>query len=152
MLSSYSVQININCTFQKPNEVPTYELGSSKVLRESDLLLLQRMYECESLTTTPPTTTTTSTSTGTTLSCGNLEYHSDGFCDDGNNTPGCDFDGGDCCGDDVKTEYCEECQCIDPNANCQNNYKTCDLWASYGYCIKDFQFMKNNCKKSCNLC
>ena len=150
MLSCYTVQIIINCTFQKPNEVPTYELGSSKVLRESDLFLLQRMYECESLTTTTPTSTTSIT-TGT--SCANLEYHGDGFCDDGSNTPGCDYDGGDCCGDDVNTKYCEDCECLDPNANCQNKRKKCDLWASYGYCSKPFlQFMKKYCQKSCKLC
>ena len=110
------------------------------------------MYECESLTTTPSTPPTTSTTTGTPLNCERHDYHADGFCDDGNNIAECEFDGGDCCGDDVDTKYCKECECIDPNANCQNEYVRCDLWASYGYCSKAFQFMKKYCKKSCNLC
>ena len=36
----------------------------------------------------------------------------DGWCDDGNNHAGCSFDGGDCCGDDVKTTYCTVCECL----------------------------------------
>ena len=24
---------------------------------------------------------------------------------------GCDYDGGDCCGQNVRTKYCNECQC-----------------------------------------
>ena len=35
----------------------------------------------------------------------------DGFCDDGNNKYECLWDGGDCCGDNVKTEYCKICEC-----------------------------------------
>ena len=36
------------------------------------------------------------------------------FCDDGNNNPECDYDGGDCCGYNVKRNYCQFCQCLDP--------------------------------------
>ena len=43
--------------------------------------------------------------------CGSPEYKGDGYCDDDNNNAGCDFDGGDCCGDDVNTRYCKECEC-----------------------------------------
>ena len=39
----------------------------------------------------------------------------DGYCDDENNNAGCGFDGGDCCGSDVKTAYCSECQCLGEN-------------------------------------
>ena len=35
----------------------------------------------------------------------------DGFCDDDTNTGDCEFDGGDCCGDDINTDYCEDCKC-----------------------------------------
>ena len=35
----------------------------------------------------------------------------DTWCDDGNNNIGCHFDGGDCCGKNVKKNYCNECQC-----------------------------------------
>ena len=39
----------------------------------------------------------------------------DGYCDDENNNAGCGFDGGDCCGSDVKTAYCSVCQCLGEN-------------------------------------
>ena len=29
-----------------------------------------------------------------------------------NNNAGCNWDGGDCCGDNVNTQFCSECQCI----------------------------------------
>ena len=38
-------------------------------------------------------------------------YHGDSYCDDGNNNEACFFDGGDCCGSNVNTQYCTECQC-----------------------------------------
>ena len=40
----------------------------------------------------------------------------DNYCDDENNYEGCDFDGGDCCGDNVNTSYCYDCECLDPAA------------------------------------
>ena len=41
----------------------------------------------------------------------------DGECDDENNNCGCEWDGGDCCGNDVHTTYCDKCACLDPNFN-----------------------------------
>ena len=35
----------------------------------------------------------------------------DGWCDDENNNESCGFDGGDCCGPNVDTQYCTECIC-----------------------------------------
>ena len=35
----------------------------------------------------------------------------DGYCDDETNNAGCHFDGGDCCGVNVITQYCNECIC-----------------------------------------
>ena len=35
----------------------------------------------------------------------------DTWCDDENNNIGCHFDGGDCCGNNVKKTFCTECQC-----------------------------------------
>ena len=43
--------------------------------------------------------------------CENPEHKGDGLCDDGNNHAGCDFDGGDCCGFNVDTSFCNECAC-----------------------------------------
>ena len=34
-----------------------------------------------------------------------------GNCDDDTNNEGCSYDGGDCCGLNVDTEYCTECIC-----------------------------------------
>ena len=42
-------------------------------------------------------------------------WKADGYCDDGNNNEGCEWDGGDCCGSNVNTEWCEVCACLDPN-------------------------------------
>merc|ERR1711981_279627 len=36
----------------------------------------------------------------------------DGFCDDGCNTAANKFDGGDCCGSNVNTQWCSKCQCL----------------------------------------
>merc|ERR550532_1704215 len=41
-------------------------------------------------------------------------YQGDGYCDDGNNNADCSYDGGDCCGNNVLTNYCSLCQCLDP--------------------------------------
>ena len=53
-------------------------------------------------------------------SCGKPHWKGDNICDDENNNAGCDFDGGDCCGDDVETHYCKKCECLEeekaPNA------------------------------------
>ena len=37
---------------------------------------------------------------------------SDGWCDDKTNNADCNFDGFDCCGSDVKTNFCKECLCL----------------------------------------
>ena len=49
------------------------------------------------------------------LACQFPEFKGDGPCDDGNNHEGCEYDGGDCCGSNVHTDFCSECQCLDPN-------------------------------------
>ena len=47
--------------------------------------------------------------------CGSANTHwiGDGFCDDETNNVGCNFDGGDCCGIIVNTQYCMQCICYD---------------------------------------
>merc|ERR1711983_366616 len=74
-------------------------------------------------TTASPTTTTAPPSTG----CGFPQWQGDGYCDDDNNNDGCDYDGGDCCGDDVNTKFCTECECLDPDF--EDGGDDCeDLW------------------------
>ena len=41
-------------------------------------------------------------------------WKGDNYCDDENNHPGCEYDGGDCCGDNVDKTYCTKCECLDP--------------------------------------
>ena len=48
------------------------------------------------------------------------EYFGDSYCDGYLNTKENCFDGGDCCGKEVNTDYCypevgDNCDCIDPN-------------------------------------
>ena len=52
------------------------------------------------------------------LDCIYPNWVGDDFCDDENNYPHCNYDGGDCCvlpGGNVNTAYCSECACLDPN-------------------------------------
>ena len=56
--------------------------------------------------------TTTSGSGETTMSC-NQGWIGDAYCDDINNNVNCNFDGGDCCGSIVNTQYCTECLCLE---------------------------------------
>ena len=34
-----------------------------------------------------------------------------GYCNDNTNNESCSYDGGDCCGPNVDTQYCTECIC-----------------------------------------
>ena len=40
----------------------------------------------------------------------------DNICNDFLNTEDFGWDGGDCCGDNVSTMFCNDCQCLDPEA------------------------------------
>ena len=44
--------------------------------------------------------------------CEDPEFIGDGFCDDATNNVQCEYDGGDCCGADIDTQYCSLCECI----------------------------------------
>ena len=56
------------------------------------------------------------------LFCGMPIWKGDNNCDDENNNGGCEWDGGDCCGDNVNTQFCSACECLDPDANPGNLY------------------------------
>ena len=51
------------------------------------------------------------------LECLETDHLADGHCDDISNTEICNWDGGDCCGCNVNTQYCSDCQCLDPNGS-----------------------------------
>jgi trypsin len=57
----------------------------------------------------PPPPTPSPPSSG----CGSPQWQGDNYCDDENNNGGCDFDGGDCCGANVNTQYCSLCACLE---------------------------------------
>ena len=44
--------------------------------------------------------------------CVDHSFKGDNYCDDENNNCGCEWDGGDCCGSNVNTEYCSACECL----------------------------------------
>ena len=66
--------------------------------------------------------TTISSTTNHPEPCEYPQYKGDNICDDGNNNAGCNWDGGDCCGNHVNQDYCQECLCKDPN---DPSWKTC---------------------------
>ena len=73
----------------------------------------------------------------------------DGYCQDETNNADCNYDGGDCCGTCVVTDYCSDCQCLSGvtpasnmlvgneicndetnNVNCNYDGGDCCLWSS----------------------
>ena len=46
------------------------------------------------------------------LGCINTDMPGDGYCDDTTNNMECYYDGGDCCGEIIQTDFCNECLCI----------------------------------------
>ena len=68
-----------------------------------------------STTTTATTTSTTTTTTTIQPECESPQWIGDNYCDDENNFEMCAWDGGDCCGSNVLTDYCDDCECLDPN-------------------------------------
>ena len=46
------------------------------------------------------------------LACNQTFKISNGYCNDETNVAECGFDGGDCCGSCINTDFCENCNCI----------------------------------------
>ena len=65
---------------------------------------------CDALPSPPPTTPSPPPN-----ACEFPQWANDEYCDDGNNNEACGWDGGACCGDDVMTMFCTDCECKDPN-------------------------------------
>ena len=67
------------------------------------------------------------------MPCNRTLLSGDGYCDDGNNHCGCNWDGGDCCGNEppVLKDYCDRCACLDPDYSDYCGYK-CDKPAHQG--------------------
>merc|ERR1712223_1070818 len=69
--------------------------------------------------------------------CAIPQWAGDSYCDDENNTPDCAFDGGDCCGDDVNTTYCSECECLEfPETTQAPDGSNCEIphWFGDNFC------------------
>ena len=76
---------------------------------------------------------------------GNTAWISDGSCDDINNNPFCNFDGDDCCGFDVKRQYCYDCLCLGKYKSLSNGWMngsyvlliiSKDKWSVFWQCIE----------------
>ena len=63
--------------------------------------------------TTPFNLNVTTLETTTQPQCTNVLWTGDGYCDDINNNIVCEWDGGDCCGEDIIDDYCFECSCLE---------------------------------------
>merc|ERR1711881_640622 len=79
-------------------------------------------------------------------------YKGDGYCDDGNNNCGCEYDGGDCCGKSRQAsqfKYCKSCACVDPKKtsqpikgkSCEGTCSSGGVYKGDGYCDDG----NNNC-------
>ena len=87
------------------------------------------------------------------MKCPKPQWVNDNWCDDMNNIEACNWDGGDCCGTNVRTKYCTVCQCLDPNfceddddSYCEENFNTL-----YSFCQTNPDYA-NKCKKTCGKC
>ena len=69
-----------------------------------------------------PTSNMTTSQNISTDSCLDPEWINDGFCDDENNNEACEWDGGDCCGSDVDTLFCTQCECHKPTLTTTTSY------------------------------
>ena len=83
----------------------------------------------------------------------------DDYCDDQNNNAGCQWDGGDCCGNDSDSwdNFCSACECLDPDFDeegpeCDDIWtaKKCQRRKSKGKCNK--KKVQRNCQFTCELC
>ena len=111
----------------------------------------------ESTTTTMETTplnlSVTSLETTTKVQCINVLWVGDGYCDDVNNNNECEWDGGDCCGENIIDDYCYECDCLEigdeyfctTDNPCGENEGDCD---NDNECENDLKCGVDNCDVS----
>ena len=76
----------------------------------------------------------------------------DGYCDDLNNVEECNYDGGDCCGHSVDTDFCIICQCHNESTvwdtnthdNCLDLSGIASVFIGDGYCDDESNIEKCN--------
>ena len=75
----------------------------------------------------------------------------DGYCDDLTNNRECKYDGGDCCGSYINTQFCSECQCLGEPGNTEE----CPEFCTEEYqplCGSDRVTYSNICKLKTTQC
>ena len=98
--------------------------------------------------------------------CPHPQWIGDSLCDDKTNTPDCDYDGGDCCGYNVNTDFCSDCKCYvnetcisgthplvgDGFCNDETNYENCNydggdccVHINSDHCVECKCYHKENC-------
>jgi hypothetical protein len=81
----------------------------------------------------------------------NAAWLGDGECDDTTNIPECGFDGGDCCGENVDTSQCTECQCLtsgtEPPTPTSASTKRCPFFKKFEKTIFNFSKKSKKSKK-----
>ena len=85
------------------------------------------------------------------IECYNPTLIANGYCDDEVNTKECNYDGGDCCGSCINTDYCIKCICYDDIAN---DAQFSNKYVGNGYCddglnIEKCEYDGGDC---CGLC
>ena len=80
--------------------------------------------------------------------CPYLRFKGNGLCDDANNIPECDFDGGDCCGHFKEKGQCEQCACLD---DMHNYYENFPQWKCQSSLMYDGVCDMSNKDKSCRF-
>jgi len=86
--------------------------------------------------TPPPNPPTTAGPTQGPSDC-MVEWIGDSFCDDVNNNPECEFDGGDCCQEDAEEgwdQYCNDCLCIEIPETTEAPSECIDQWIGDNFC------------------
>ena len=62
----------------------------------------------------------------------------------------CAFDGGDCCGPCINTQFCSECQCLSESGNVEiTNPSVGDSYCNDEYNIKNCNYDGGDCCLSC---
>ena len=100
-------------------EVKTGKLSKHKIIicivvivSTISIIPIPLFFLITNLTTESTTTESPKNQTKTTKSlceCPEPKWIGDGFCDDSTNNLKCNYDGGDCCGNDTDKTYCFNC-------------------------------------------
>jgi len=112
-------------------------IGNAKKLSDSDVRVVQKMYNCQA------TTTTTTTTRAPITKCRDTGEH----CAYWKKMRQCEENPG------YMTRYCTKTCGMCKGIDCKNSNKYCPQWAGAGYCRGKYEgYMTRNCPKSCGKC